>query len=152
MPAGNSQGLPPPVSENVSEPSESGAKVSESPPEVQDLSDVAAFGNDTESAAHKGPLCYDLSISGVDSSDVEKAVLSVLEDSRLKLDAKFILKTTKNGRINIKNLNPVKMVYMLSRLMHLPVKFDWKQYMAINALEEKNEKEGEESENRVETD
>ena len=101
----------------------------------QDLSDVAAYGN-AESSTYKGLLRYDLQITGVDSSSVEAQILSILEDSRLKQDAKACLDSKKNGIVQIKNLNPVKAVYLVSQLMHLPVELSWKQYMAVNVLEE----------------
>ena len=104
----------------------------------QDLSDVEAYGN-MESAAYKGLLRYDLQIIGVDSNKIEEQILSILEDSRLKRDARTCLNSKKNGILQIKNLNPVKAVYLVSQLINLPIELSWKQYMAVNIVEEQDE-------------
>ena len=121
-----------PTTENVS------VENVNTPVTKQDLSDVEAYGN-MESAAYKGLLRYDLQITGVDSSNVEEQILSILEDSRLKKDAKTCLSSKKNGVLQIKNLNPVKVVYLVSQLINLPIELSWKQYMAVNIMEEQDE-------------
>lgn len=109
-------------------------------PASQNLSDVEAYGN-KESSAYTGLLRYDLQIMGVDSVEIEKQIESILEDPRLKIDTKACLEEKKNNIIYLKNLNPVKAVYLVSQLIHLSLELSWKQYMAVKTDETEEEHE-----------
>ena len=99
----------------------------------QDFSDVEEYGN-AQATSEKGFLRYDLRISGLDSSEIEKHVLAILEDPRFNWDAKEVLQMQKEGILVIKNLNPIKAMCLVSELSFLPVlELSWKQYMAVNA-------------------
>ncbi len=104
--------------------------VSEVSKKEQDFSDVEHYAN--TSSSHKGLWRYDLQISGViDSAHVEKQVMSILENSRLRLSAQDLLSDLKkDGILVIKNINLVKAMYLVSQLMQLPVQCCWRQYIA----------------------
>ena len=104
----------------------------------QDFSDVEKYGN-TQASSEKGFLRYDLRIVGLDSLEIEQEVLSVLEDPRFKWDAREILGSQKEGVLEIKNLNPVKAMCLVSGLSFVSVELSWKQYMALNASSEVEE-------------
>lgn len=115
-----------------------------SPQEVnQDFSDVEKYGN-ARASSEKGFLRYDLCISGLDSLEIEQEVLSVLEDPRFKWDAREILASQKEGVLEIKNLNPVKAMCLVSELSFLSVELSWKQQMALNVREEEQSQSAEE--------
>ncbi len=116
----------------------------------QDFSDVEKYGN-APASSEKGFLRYDLQISGLDSLEIEQEVLSVLEDPRFKWSAKEILRSQKKGVLEIKNLNPVKAMCLVSGLSFLSVQLRWKQYMALSAPTE-GEEVGAEEENPLEAD
>lgn len=130
-PASPKEEIPIENTEEVAEPAASIAK-------EQNLSDVEAYGN-KESSAYTSLLRYDLQISGVDSVSVEKQIESILKDSRLKIDVKACMEQKKNNTLCLKSLNPVKAVYLVSQLIHLPLELSWKQYMAVKTEAEEHE-------------
>ncbi len=134
------------VKEEEELPSEEDQWDSPSSQEVnQDFSDVEKYGN-AQASSEKGFLRYDLRISGLDSLEIEQEVLSILEDPRFKWDAKEILESQKEGVLEIKNLNPVKAMCLVSGLSFVSVELSWKQYMALNVpseVEEENPAEEE---------
>ncbi|MDE0518076.1 MAG: hypothetical protein OXH36_00760 [Bdellovibrionales bacterium] len=107
-------------------------EVIQTDPAGQDFSDVEQYGN-AQASSEKGFLRYDLCISGLDSSEIEKQVLHILENPRFKWDAREVLRSQKEGVLTIKNLNPIKAMCLVSDLSFLSVELSWKQYMALNA-------------------
>jgi hypothetical protein len=101
----------------------------------QNFSDVEEYGN-AQATSQKGFLRYDLCVVGVDSTDIEKQVLSVLEDPFFKLEARKIVQSQKDGVLVIKNLNPIKAMCLVSQLSFLSVELSWEQYMALDVSEE----------------
>ena len=97
----------------------------------QDFSDVESYGNAT-ATSNKGFLRYDLFIEGVDSHEIKTQVFHILEDPRFNWSAKEILQSEKEGVVTIKNLNPVKVMVLLSELSSLSVQLSWKQYRALD--------------------
>ncbi len=102
----------------------------------QDFSDVADYGN-AQASSEKGFLRYNLRIVGLDSVEIEQEILSVLEDPRFNWNAKEILKSQKEGVLEIKNLNPIKAMCLVSELSFLSVGLSWSQSMALNAQSER---------------
>ncbi len=96
-----------------------------------DFSDVESYGNAT-ATSDKGFLRYDLFIEGVDSHEIKTQVFHVLEDPRFNWSAREILQSEKEGVVAIKNLNPVKVMVLLSELSFLSVQLSWKQYRALD--------------------
>ena len=101
-----------------------------SPNTPEDFLDVENYGN-SEGTTDKGFLHYDVTIKGLDSSEIEQQVLSILEDPRFKWMAKDLLSLQKDGVLVLKKLNPVKAMCLISELSFLPITLSWKQYMAI---------------------
>ena len=100
--------------------------------------DVEQYGN-APASSEKGFLRYDLRIAGLDSKETEKEVLLVLDDPRFNWSAKEILQSQKDGVLEIKNLNPVKAMCLVSELSTLSVQLSWKQYMALDVLSDSSE-------------
>ncbi|MDE0118953.1 MAG: hypothetical protein OXM55_02965, partial [Bdellovibrionales bacterium] len=120
-------------------------EVIQTDPSGQDFSDVEQYGN-AQASSEKGFLRYDLRISGLDSSEIEKQVLYILENPRFKWDAGEVLRSQKEGVLTIKNLNPIKAMCLVSDLSFLSVELSWKQYMALNAeIQEESPEQTEES-------
>ena len=109
----------------------SGEEAMQTDPSEQDFSDVEQYGN-AQASSEKGFLRYDLRISGLDSNEIEKQVLDILEDSRFNWDANEVLRSQKEGVLVIKNLNPIKAMCLVSDLSFLSVEISWEQYMALN--------------------
>ena len=111
----------------------------------QSFSDVAEHGNSPVSS-EKGFLRYDLQVSGLDSVELEQAVLDILEDSRFQFNVPELLRTQNNGVLEIKNLNPIKAWCLVQELSNLPLELNWKQYMAVQLPPEEEEISEEETE------
>ncbi len=109
--------------------------VEESEGVSQNFSDVEEYGN-AQATSQKGFLRYDLCVAGVDSTDIESQVLSVLEDPRFHWNAKEIIESQKDGVLVIKNLNPIKAMCLVSELSFLSVDLSWEQYMALDVSKE----------------
>ena len=115
--------------------SEEEEKEPENTDKEQDFSDVESYGNST-SMGVKGFLLYDLMIEGIDSSEIKKQIFLILEDPRFNWSAKEIMQSEKEGKLLIKNLNPVKVFCLLSELNFVSVKLSWRQYRALSAPQE----------------
>ncbi len=93
-----------------------------------DLSDVAAFGNSSESGAKSGALRYNLMITGIDTADMREVFRQALTDRRFVWDTEEILRSLKNGQVKIPNVAAAKAFILISNLRNLPVKVRWEQY------------------------
>ena len=113
-------------------------------PPPANFKDVEQYGN-APASSEKGFLRYDLHIAGLDSKEIEKEVFLVLDDPRFNWSAKEILQSQKDGVLEIKNLNPVKAMCLVSELSTVSVQLSWKQYMALDVLSESSEETAEDS-------
>jgi hypothetical protein len=102
----------------------SSGPVSNSP----DLGDVANFGNSEFSGGREGPLRYNLFIEGIDTVDVREAFREAITDRKLMWDTDQILRSVRNGRVNIPNVAPTKAYILITRLRGMPVQVRWEQY------------------------
>ncbi len=97
-------------------------------PNSPDLSDVAAFGNSEMSGGRDGTLRYNLIIEGIDTVDVREAFREAITDRKFVWDIDQILRSVRNGRVQIHNVAPTKGYILISRLRGLPIKIRWEQY------------------------
>jgi hypothetical protein len=93
-----------------------------------DLGDVANFGNSEMSGGREGPLRYNLFIEGIDTVDVREAFREAITDRKLMWDTDQILRSVRNGRVNIPNVAPTKAYILITRLRGMPVQVRWEQY------------------------
>lgn len=110
---------PPPTAENV---------YASAAPSSTNLGDVANFGNSEMSGGREGPLRYNLFIEGIDTVDVREAFREAITDRKLMWDTDQILKSVRNGRVNISNVAPTKAYILITRLRGMPVHVRWEQY------------------------
>lgn len=101
---------------------------SSQPLDSPDLSDVAEFGNSDQSGARDGALRYTLMISGIDTAAVRDSLREALTDRKLMWDTDQIIRSIRNGRLQIENVSAVKAYVLVSRLRNLPVQIKWEQY------------------------
>lgn len=109
-------------------PSQGAVYNSSDSPASPDMSDVARFGNSDISGGREGPLRYNLFIEGVDTVDVREAFREAITDRKLMWDTDQILRSLRNGRVNIQNIAPTKAYILITRLRGLPVQVRWEQY------------------------
>lgn len=93
-----------------------------------DLSDIAEFGNSDQASGRDGSLRYNLFITGIDTADVREAFREAITDRKLVWDIDQILRSLKNGEVEIQNVTPPKAYILISRLRAIPVQVRWEQY------------------------
>lgn len=114
-----------------SEPEQSGAAEvykPVNPPNSPDLSDLAGFANSQESGGREGPLRYNLSIAGIDTSDIREAFREAITDRKFMWDTEQIVRSIRNGEVRIANVSPVKAFILINRLRNLPLQVEWEQH------------------------
>jgi len=92
-----------------------------------DLSDIARFGN-SDSAANEGSLRYRVFVVGIDTADVRESFREAITDRKMMWDTEEILRSIKNGEVELQNISPAKAYIIISRLRTLPVQIRWEQY------------------------
>jgi hypothetical protein len=97
-------------------------------PDSPDLSDIAAFGNSEISGGRDGTLRYNLIIEGIDTADVREAFREAITDRKFVWDIDQILRSVRNGKVQIQNVAPTKGYMLVTRLRGLPLKIRWEQY------------------------
>jgi hypothetical protein len=102
--------------------------VSAANPDSPDLSDIAAFGNSEMSGGRDGTLRYNLIIEGIDTADVREAFREAITDRKFVWDIDQILRSVRNGKVQIQNVAPTKGYMLVTRLRGLPLKIRWEQY------------------------
>lgn len=93
------------------------------------FADVADFGNQDQIYQQEGPLSYIVTISGIDSKDLENRIKEVLADKKLVIDMERLLPTLKNGSLKISGLNPAKAYVLVSKIYDLPITVEWEQHV-----------------------
>ena len=93
------------------------------------LAEVADFGNQDNVYQQEGPLSYIVTLSGIDSSDLQDRVKEVLTDKRLVLDMERLLPELKKGKLKITGLSPVKTYVLVSKIYDLPIAVEWEQHV-----------------------
>ncbi|MEK6555480.1 MAG: hypothetical protein AABZ31_09580 [Bdellovibrionota bacterium] len=96
--------------------------------ENPDMREVAAFGNSDASLAREGGYRFNLSIYGIDSSDIRQEVKDALTDARFLWDLESLLGKIDQGVLQLNDLSAVKSALIVQRLKTLPVDIKWEQY------------------------
>lgn len=93
-----------------------------------DLSDIAKFGNSEASSHREGSLRYNLRVTGIDTADIREAFREAITDRKLMWDTEQILRTIRNGEVEIASVAATKAHVVITRLRSLPVRVSWEQY------------------------
>ena len=115
----------PTLGEGEKEGSEKNQKPSHS---LEDMSELASFGNSSNSSSLEGRLRYCLYISGVDTAEIKRDLKDSLMDRRFLWDIDAILSQVQNGELKIDGVSSVKAALIVSRIKNLPVEIRWEQY------------------------
>jgi hypothetical protein len=114
--------------EEAQVPNETVYRIPSAPADSPDLSDIARFGNSEASSGRDGALRYNLRIHGIDTVDVREALREALTDRKFLWDTDQILRSIRNGEVQIANVAASKAYMLITRLRSLPVKVKWEQY------------------------
>jgi hypothetical protein len=90
----------------------------------ENFSEVIEFAN---SDSPSNPISYNLIIEGIDSAELKEKLKEALLDQKLKLNTELLLNSIKNGKLEIKNLNPIKTSLIVQRLGGEKLKLTWDQ-------------------------
>jgi len=101
----------------------------------ESFQDIVSFGNSETLDSNTGGLVYHIKLAGVDTAELRQELLEALDDKRLKLDAKVLMKSIKAGRLDIINVNPVKAAVLLNRIKHLPLMIRWSADQMVKKME-----------------
>lgn len=112
------------ISENVISSTEK-QNSSQNPNDV--FSEITDFANSENSQAKNGVLQFSITIQGIDSAELRKSVLDMLDDRRFLWNVQEIEDSIKDGKIELKNLSPVKASLVVNRLKGLSVDITWEQ-------------------------
>ena len=93
-----------------------------------DMSDIASFGNSQDSGSRDGSLRYNITVAGIDTSDVRESFREAITDARLVWDIEQILRSVKHGEVRFTNVSPAKAFVVILRLRGLPLQVKWEQY------------------------
>ncbi len=113
-----------------SEPGSSGAVSSEGsfsdmvPTPLPFADEISQFAN---SDSPKGPLTYDIVISGIDSADLRSRLIAALSDNKFEWIPADIIGKIRNGVVELVGLNPTKAHKVISRTRGLGLNVKWRQ-------------------------
>lgn len=88
---------------------------------AQEISD---FGNTDSQLAS---MNYNLSVSGIDNQQTKTLFKEAIEDSKFAWDAFEIMKSIKNGKVEITKMSPAKAYLLAKRLQFLDIEKKWSQ-------------------------
>lgn len=114
------------VSEDIDSPAEEFAEPQES---LNAIEEINRFASSPASSLKEGNLMYNLTIKNIDTEELKEEILAVLQENKLGIDVKnlkFSLPT-----LVLKNLNPVKVSVIVSKIKHLSVDLEWTQKSVI---------------------
>ena len=98
-------------------------------PAAPELSDIERFANSDSVSIRDGSLRYNLWIVGIDTADVREAFREALTDRKFMWDTDQILKSIRDGEVQIENVTASKAHILVSRLRSMPVQVRWEQYV-----------------------
>ena len=93
------------------------------------IDEINQFASSEASSLKQGMLIYNLTIKNIDTEDLKQEILEILKENKLNIDTKklkFAIPT-----LELKDLNPVKVSVIVSKIKHLPVEVEWVQKSAI---------------------
>ncbi len=93
------------------------------------FAEVVNFGNQDTVYQQDGPLSYIVTLSGIDSTDLENRLKEALGDKRLIIDVDQLWPTLKNGQLKLLGLSPVKTYVLISKIYELPISVEWEQHV-----------------------
>lgn len=95
---------------------------------IEDLRQIAEYGNSDVSLAREGAYRFTLYIGGIDTAEIRQEVRDNLADSRFLWDIDALLATIKEGELVIPDVSAVKAALAIQRLKLLPVDLKWEQH------------------------
>ncbi len=95
----------------------------------ENFSEVIEFANMTDD---KGLIIYELTIQGIDHSELHKQVADALTDSKFNWQVEEVLSRIKDGVLVLESLTPAMTMVLVNRLKYLPVEIEWRQNVLTN--------------------
>lgn len=105
-----------------------------SQPTTPDFQDVAEFGNQQLPSTATGALVYDISIAGIDTSEIRESLMDSLRDKKLGLNLNEVFQSINKGELLLEQINPVKASVILARIKYLPLQIKWAAKQLIKSM------------------
>lgn len=99
------------------------------PNKKESFNDVVEFGN---AASDSGLITFQLTIQGIDHSQLYKKVADALTDSKFNWQVDEVMSRIQNGVLILEGLTPAATVVLVQRLKYLPVDIQWRQHVLTN--------------------
>ena len=91
------------------------------------LADIQTFGNSDRSQAREGLFTYDLWVEGIDTAEERRSLRDILADEKLMLSVEEILRGIEEGKLLLRNLNPVKASILVIEIEKSGMSVQWRQ-------------------------
>ena len=98
---------------------------------LEDMSNIADYGNSEDSLGRVGPLRVKVSLTGIDSPEIREELREALTDKKFLWDIEEVMRSIEGGVLVIDNATPLKAAILLERIKALPLEVSWEQF-AIN--------------------
>jgi hypothetical protein len=112
----------------LNSPSQSPASDPRPKAPAESMQDVVDYANSTSSQGREGLLRFHVTITGIDTTDIRKKIADVISDERFLWDTNQLISSIQSGRLEIRELTPVKAALLVQKLKQLPVEIYWEQY------------------------
>lgn len=96
---------------------------------LEDLSDLAEFGNSAHSQANEGSLLYSVIIGGIDSADQRSFLRAELQDNRFMWNVDELIRSIRGGQLQLDDISAVKASLLIQRLMRSQLEIHWSQHL-----------------------
>lgn len=97
--------------------------------DLEDLSEIADYGNSPISQAAEGSLFYSVIIEDIDTAEHRHYLKEELSDPKFMWNVEDLMRTIKNGRLELSHVSAVKAAILLHRLIRSELKLSWSQHL-----------------------
>lgn len=98
---------------------------------LEDFSDINQYGNQQD-LSQESLFYYDLMLSEINSPEVRQEVESLLQDKGFQWELLDQEISIIDGRLEVKEMSPVKAYVFVKALMGLPLKISWRQSLRVD--------------------
>ncbi len=93
--------------------------------------EVEDYGNSVESSGKEGLFMVQVTISGVDTPELRQSLEQALTDKKIGWDTSEIMRSMRQGKLVLPEINAAKASVVINRLKSLPIELKWAQRSLI---------------------
>lgn len=95
---------------------------------LEDMSNLAKYGNSEESQGRAGPLRVKVRVAGIDSPEIREELRAALTDKKFLWDTEEMMRSIDRGVLVIPNATPLKAAILIERIKGMPLDISWEQF------------------------